>query len=219
MRAEHRAALLLLGLALAGQGLRHVLGREAAAPGAVRLLGADPSLTPAAQRDSARLLDRPLAPGERIDLDLAPARDIARLPRVGPRLAGRIVADRERNGPFGSLSGLDRVAGVGPGLLRAIAPHASFAGRPAFLVESLPAHRPEADSHPVRPTPARGPVDLNTATIEQLQALPGIGPVKARAIVKYRDTHGPFASTESLGQVAGIGPALAARLRGLVMVR
>ena len=49
------------------------------------------------------------------------------------------------------------------------------------------------------------PVNLNTATLEQLDTLPGIGPVTAQAILDYREENGPFTSVEELEQVYGIG--------------
>ena len=58
-----------------------------------------------------------------------------------------------------------------------------------------------------------GPVDLNTATVEQLQTLSGIGPVLAQRIIDYRTAHGPFASVDGLQQVGGIGPAKFAELK------
>ncbi|WP_157124854.1 ComEA family DNA-binding protein [Nocardia pseudovaccinii] len=61
-------------------------------------------------------------------------------------------------------------------------------------------------------------VDLNTATEAELDALPGIGPVTARAIVTWRTTNGRFADVAQLGEVDGIGPARLARLRDLVTV-
>lgn len=63
-----------------------------------------------------------------------------------------------------------------------------------------------------------GPVDLNRATADQLDSLPGVGPATAAAIVAYRDQHGPFASVDDLAQVRGIGPAKLEALRGLVTV-
>ncbi len=63
-----------------------------------------------------------------------------------------------------------------------------------------------------------GPVDLNTATAAQLDALPGVGPATAAAIVRDRETHGPFTSIGDLARVHGIGPAKLAQLRDLVTV-
>jgi competence protein ComEA len=61
------------------------------------------------------------------------------------------------------------------------------------------------------------PVDLNSATAEQLDALPGIGPVTADKIVAYRQAHGPFTSVDDLDAIPGIGPARIENLRGLVL--
>ena len=61
-------------------------------------------------------------------------------------------------------------------------------------------------------------VNLNTATVDQLQGLPGIGPGRAEAIVRYREQHGGFAQVEELDRVPGIGPALINRLRNRVTV-
>ncbi|MDO8364789.1 MAG: helix-hairpin-helix domain-containing protein [Actinomycetota bacterium] len=66
-------------------------------------------------------------------------------------------------------------------------------------------------------TPA-APVNLNTATADELDTLPGVGPATAAAILAYRDQHGPFASVEALGEVRGIGQAKLDALRGLVTV-
>jgi competence protein ComEA len=55
------------------------------------------------------------------------------------------------------------------------------------------------------PTATGGPVDLNTATVADLDALPGIGPVLAQRIVDWRTEHGRFASVEQLREVTGIG--------------
>jgi competence protein ComEA len=62
------------------------------------------------------------------------------------------------------------------------------------------------------------PVNLNTATPEELEALPGIGPVLAARIVEYRTAHGPFTAVEELLDVPGIGEALLEKLRPLVTV-
>lgn len=62
-----------------------------------------------------------------------------------------------------------------------------------------------------------GPVSLSAATAEQLDALPGVGPVTAQKIVAYRQAHGPFTSVDGLDAIPGIGPAKLADLRPLVV--
>ena len=61
-----------------------------------------------------------------------------------------------------------------------------------------------------------GPVHLSTATLEQLDSLPGIGPVTAQKILDYRQKHGAFTSVDELDAVPGIGPARLDQLEDLV---
>ncbi|HEV3495839.1 MAG TPA: helix-hairpin-helix domain-containing protein [Actinomycetes bacterium] len=63
-----------------------------------------------------------------------------------------------------------------------------------------------------------GPIDLNTATIDQLDTLPGIGPATAQAIIAYRTRHGRFRSVTELLEVPGIGPSKLEAVRPLVRV-
>jgi len=143
-------------------------------------------------------------------------------------MAKRIAADRAARGPFGSLSGLDRVPGIGPGLLRTLDPHVAFEGGPAGGPTTGQGFPPAANdvcdvpytlasgTRPAACPPASLP--LNRATISQLDALPGIGPARAAAIVRYREQHGPFGSVADLALVPGINPALMQRLYGRLQV-
>lgn len=68
------------------------------------------------------------------------------------------------------------------------------------------------------PASAPAPVNVNTADEKVLVTLPGIGPVTARAILEHRDARGPFARTEDLQNVRGIGPRKLEALRGRITV-
>jgi competence protein ComEA len=61
-------------------------------------------------------------------------------------------------------------------------------------------------------------VDVNTATAQDLEALPGVGPVMAQRLVQYRQTHGPFKTLDDLLAVAGVGKQKLARLKPHLMV-
>ncbi|HET6953611.1 MAG TPA: helix-hairpin-helix domain-containing protein [Acidimicrobiales bacterium] len=75
-----------------------------------------------------------------------------------------------------------------------------------------------APGAPGGPATAAAPVDLNAATLAQLDELPGIGPTTAQAIIDHREQNGPFASVEELLDVRGIGDAKLEQLRDLVTV-
>jgi competence protein ComEA len=70
----------------------------------------------------------------------------------------------------------------------------------------------------IGPAVPAAPVDLNRASVEELDALPGVGPSTATAIVSYRTQIGPFASVDDLLKVRGIGPAKLDAIRELVAV-
>lgn len=65
--------------------------------------------------------------------------------------------------------------------------------------------------------PTATPININTATMEQLSQVKGIGPAKAAAIIKYREEKGPFSSTEELTQVRGIGKKLVSENQSLLV--
>jgi competence protein ComEA len=83
--------------------------------------------------------------------------------------------------------------------------------------------RPAVLGAPAVGAPATGagpaaPVDLNTATLDALDGLPGIGPVLAQRILDWRTAHGRFSSVDELGEVSGIGEATLSDLAPLVVV-
>lgn len=129
----------------------------------------------------------------------------------------------------GPLDGADtiglnmaRQVGDGEQIVVGIAP---AKGQPAALGSSVSsgsaaAATPVAPGKPAPSVPAqrREVIDLNTATVQQLDTLPGVGPVTAAAIVAWRAANGKFSSVDQLAEVDGIGPARLDKLRPLVRV-
>jgi len=177
----------------------------------------------------------PLAPGERIDPNQAPEVELARLPGVGPALAGRIVRSREAEGPFRNVDELVRVQGVGPATLDRLRPFLEVAAAPHSTHPPAPIASPPGAtspgatspgaSHPAPPPGGAGwdaagggggqgdRVAVNRASREELQRLPGVGPALAARIEEDRLRNGPYQTPDDLLRVPGIGPATLNRFR------
>lgn len=92
---------------------------------------------------------------------------------------------------------------------------------PTVASVDRPSASPGASSGPTGAAGGAGaappaPIDLNRATAEELDALPGVGPATAQAIVGFREANGPFGSVDALLEVRGIGPAKLEQIRPLV---
>lgn len=237
-RREKLSVATLLGIAVAGHGVRILAMGPDAPPGGMMVIAGAAPANPMAHRARAEQLARPLAAGQRVDLNRAPAEEIARLPRVSLKMAKTIVRARAAEGGFVGAADLDRVPGVGPGLLAAVAPHVSFGDTARIIAERERQARGQAVAvgRPVPPAPvvvvgktsqARSggksppdhPIRLNSASQADLERLPGIGPARARAIVAYRQGNGPFASVEDLEKVPGITRRLVRQLASQVAIR
>lgn len=240
-RSERLALGTLLTVTLLGHGLRVLVMAPAQAPGSFALLAGPGPADVAAHRARSARAGRPLGPGETIDLNTATAADLSRVPGLGPRIAQAIVRRRNEAGGFVSVAELDQIAGVGPRLLAVLGPRVRFsdtarvrARRPApeappnQVQAAQPA--PPAASAPLvlvpgdrrRRASARGPssppVHVNSATQEELETLPGVGPTRARAILAYRQSNGPFAAVSDLGKVPGFPRRLVTQLAPQVVI-
>lgn len=92
---------------------------------------------------------------------------------------------------------------------------------PTATPSTTPAPTPEPTEPPEEestPSPAPTRININTADVETLQTLPGIGPKRAAAIVEHRETYGPFPVPEALSDVSGIGPTILANCLEFITV-
>ena len=128
----------------------------------------------------------------------------------GARVADALTA---AGGPLdgADLVGLNMARRVGDGEQIVVGISSPLGASPA-MGSSVTAPQGE------KPSGSAGLINLNTATVEQLDALPGVGPVTAAAIIAWRDANGGFAGVDQLGEVDGIGPARLEKLRALVEV-
>jgi len=127
--------------------------------------------------------------------------------RVGDLLtaAGGVAAD-------GDLDRLNLAATLADGA-RIYVPRLGQADIPQPAETDTPAGAPGGGARS-----DSGPIDLNRATADQLESLPGVGPSIAAAIIDHRERKGPFGSVDELVDVRGIGPARLEQLRPLVRV-
>lgn len=169
--------------------------------------------------------------GASVAAALAPPTDVVvhvagevRNPGVYSLAPGARVVDAlaAAGGPTASAD-LDRVNLAVP-LGDAVQVFVPRVGRRASPRATTPLPQPGVNA-PSLPTPAAGVaggansstlVSLNSATAQQLDELPGVGPATAAAIIAHRERHGPFQSVDDLLAVPGIGPTKLARLRDLV---
>jgi competence protein ComEA len=184
------------------------------------LLGVATTLLGVYALSSLRGGTRPTELSSRIDLNRAGQAELLQLPGVGPHLAQRIKDYRDAHGGFRDVDELTGVEGVGPATLERLRPWVEVrdedigeeSERPVRAV--LPKGKPSAKA-PAKAEKLAGRVNVNQATAEELQALPGIGSKMAQHILEEREKR-PFQSVDDLRRVPGIGPKRLEQLRPYV---
>lgn len=168
----------------------------------------------------------------RVDVNSADVETLETLPGIGPTLANRIVAGR----PYKNASDLEKVQGLSKSKIDAIQDQITFgtskkttkSAKKSASTGSAAADTSDAQkgSKAVSPTgSATGKlapgqtININTATAEELDALPGIGPPKAQAIIDYRNENGRFNSIEDVQKVKGIKEGEFSKIKDMIRVR
>jgi competence protein ComEA len=138
-----------------------------------------------------------------IDIRIASKVELMQLKGIGAKRAEDIISFRERN-PFTSVYDLKKVKGIGDKTFQNLLPHLIVFGDDA-KPNTVSSAESEVSSTP-KPQPDKdAPVNLNTASLTELMSLDGIGEVKAKAIIEYRDINGRFNTIEDFTKVKGIG--------------
>ena len=175
--------------------------------------------------------------GARVDVNSADLDTLQTLPGVGPAIAQRIIDGR----PYKSYADLQKVKGLSKSKVDAMKDQVSFGS--ATTAKTSKSHKSQtakttdenaapsksssssskstasserSSSKALSPT---GRVNINTASAEELDALPGIGPSKAQAIIDYRNEHGKFGSIEDIKNVKGIKEGEFSKIQDRITVR
>ena len=150
-----------------------------------------------------------------VDINTADQKTLETLPGVGPVMAQAIIAGR----PYKSVDELAKVKGIGAAKLEKIKPLVSVGAGAAAAAPAAPAAAKAAAGKAAGAAkaamPAPGSVNLNTASKAQLEALPGIGPKKADAIIAGR----PYQKTEDVMKVKGIKQGIYDKIKTYITVQ
>jgi competence protein ComEA len=164
-----------------------------------------------------KLADAGAAEGPGAGAPVAPLAAAAAQPRVVVHVVGAV----RRPGLYRLVDGArvaDAVSHAGGATRRADLSGVNLAAPLADGAQVIVPRRLEPGAAAEGSTAAApgGKVSLATATLEQLDELPGVGPVTAQKIVDWRTAHGPFRSVDDLDQIPGIGPSRIEQIRDLV---
>jgi competence protein ComEA len=159
-----------------------------------------------------------------LNLNLASRAELALLPGMGPSRAKSVEDYRRGHGPFATIDDLRKVTGIGPKTLEKVRPLVFVDA--TGTTQSRPAEPPDMEVRPASASNAKSnkeskltdPINVNSASIAELQKLPGIGPKLAQRIVDERTLRGRFKSVDELRRVSGIGPKTLEKVRPHVIV-
>lgn len=145
-----------------------------------------------------------------ININTATAEELQTLAGMGEVKTAAVIAYREEHGGFSDISEIMNVSGIGEKMFENI--RGSITTGENTAIPGTSASSAAAD------VPEVFPININTATLEELQTLSGIGEAKAAAIIAYREEYGIFNDISGIMNVSGIGGKIFEEIRGQITV-
>ena len=174
-----------------------------------------PNIPEQSEHNSSAESSAPAEVSYPININTASAEELQLLSGIGEVKARAIIEYREKHGGFTSVNELVNVYGIGEKTLDKIRDYITV----GFYAPNIPEQSaPNSSAESSAPVEVSYPININTASAEELELLSGIGEVKARAIIAYREEHGGFTSVEELVNVYGIGEKTLGKIRGYITV-
>lgn len=154
--------------------------------------------------------------GGLVDINRANENELEQLPGIGPATAKRIIEYRQSNGAFRKPEDLTKVRGIGNAKLSKIRPLITVT---AMNTQSTMRSGIQTSPNSNTNSNSGGLVDINRASVKELEQLTGVGPAIAKRIADYRQKNGRFSSPEDLLKVRGIGRSKLDKMRGQILIR
>jgi len=147
---------------------------------------------------------------KKVNINTADIETLVKLPGIGPVKAQSIIDYREKIGKFESLYEIAKVKGIGKATVAKLEPYLKIIGDSAEVKSSLRSEGAKAIT---------SKININTASLNELTILPGIGEKKAQAIIKYREGVGNFKSKDEIKNVKGIGNGIYKKIKRKIEVK
>ncbi len=151
-----------------------------------------------------------------ININAADIETLAELPGIGPAKAQAIFEYRTQQESLSSLIELTNIKGIGKKTLAKLLPYLEMIGDSTEVYAFVAEESPTTDT--LLTAGVTEKININSASIEQLQNLKGIGQKKAQAIIDYRNEKGSFETIEEIMNVKGIGQGIFDKIKNSIEV-